>query len=325
MPNAGIIGIGAYLPERVVTNHEIEHIVDTTDEWIYTRTGIKKRRIAKEGEATSDIGYKAAERAIEDAGIRKEDIDLLICATMTPDMLFPSTACLLAKKLNIKCAAFDISAACSGFLYALEVARNFVLADSCKNVLIVASEVISRFIDWEDRNTCVLFGDGAGAVIVSKVDEGKGIIQNFLSADASGWDLLFLPAGGSLMPASMRTVREKKHFLKMKGNELFKIAVKVMSEAALEVLRKSSYTIDDVSVLVPHQANVRIIKAVAERINLSPEKIFMNLSEYGNCSAASIPIALDEVKRKGLLNEGSLVLLVAFGAGLTWGATLMRW
>jgi 3-oxoacyl-[acyl-carrier-protein] synthase-3 len=325
MGNAGIVGLGSYLPSRVLTNHELERLVETTDEWIYTRTGIKERRIAEDGEAASDLGHHAAVNAIEDAGIRKEEIDLLICGTMTPDMLFPSTACLLQKSLELNCAAFDVSAACSGFLYALEIARNAIMSGRYRNVLVVATEVLSRLIDWEDRSTCVLFGDGAGAVVVARVNEEEGIIGNYLCADGLQWDLLFLPAGGSRIPASIQSVQQRMHYLKMKGNELFKIAVKVMSEAAQRVLREASLRVEDVSLLVPHQANVRIINAVAERINLSPQKIYMNLSQYGNCSAASIPIALDEAKKKGVLRKGDIVLLLAFGAGLTWGATLLRW
>ncbi|MBU1782096.1 ketoacyl-ACP synthase III [bacterium] len=327
MKSVGIIGIGTYLPEKIITNHDLEKLVDTSDEWITTRTGIKERRFADKEMAASDLGTIAASRAILDAHIKKEEIDLLIVAAMVPDMLFPSTACLVQGKLGLKkdIIAFDLSAACSGFIYALEVGRQFVLSGNCKTVLIIASEVISKIIDWEDRNTCVLFGDGAGAVILKEVTSGSGIISSYFGCDGELANLLEMPAGGSRFPASNETIRERFHYLKMKGNELFKIAVKMMFHSVKEALKRAEISHKDVDLLIPHQANIRIIDAVAKMLKFPKEKVFINLDKYGNTSAASLIIALKEAREEGRLNEGDTLVTTAFGAGLTWGANVIKW
>jgi len=322
----GIKGIGAYVPDEVLTNKDLEKMVDTSDEWITERTGIKKRRRAAPHEATSDLASEAARRALEDANISIDEIDAIIVGTATPDMLFPSTACLVQKNLgSTGVPAFDISAACSGFLYGLSIAEGFVRSGLYRNVLVVGAETLTRILDWNDRATCVLFGDGAGAAVVGHVGDGRGIISLFLGSDGSLGELLMLPAGGSRLPASEETVRKRLHFVKMEGNKLYKFAVRAMAAAASKVLEDSGYTGADLDLLVPHQANLRIIDATAQRIGIDQSKVYINIDEYGNTSAASIPIALDEAKRKGLLKEGMLVELVSFGGGLTWASCLMVW
>lgn len=327
-PNSIIIkGTGKYVPERIVTNDDLSKIVDTSDEWIFGRSGIKRRRIAADGETTSDMALKASKAAIESAGLTPHDIDLVIVTTVNPDMLFPSTACILQAKLGIRnnIPCFDLEAACSGFVYGMEVATSMMASGRYKNALVVSSEKMSSMLDWKDRSTCVLFGDGSGAVVfAASGEENVGILGNVLGADGSDTAMLCMPAGGSAMPPSERTVREGLHYLKMDGREVFKHAVRIMQEKALEVLDLCGVSAEDVALLIPHQANTRIIETVAKRLKIPSEKVYVNIENYGNTSSASIPIALDEVVRGGKVRKGDLVLLVAFGAGLTWGATLVR-
>jgi 3-oxoacyl-[acyl-carrier-protein] synthase-3 len=322
----GILGVGKYLPENVLTNADLERMVDTTDEWITTRTGIKERRIASESEATSDMAAKAAQAALKNAGMKPEDIELIIVATITPDMFFPSTACQLQYKLGIaNVPAFDISVACSGFIYGLTIADQFMKTGMYKTALVVASEKMSTITDWEDRATCVLFGDGAGAAILGPVKEG-GILGANLGADGSKGDLLQLPAGGSRMPPSIKTIENKLHTIKMEGNVLFKHAVKMMADAALAVAEPLGFKGDDIDIIIPHQANVRILNAVAKRLGVDPEKkVYLNIDKYGNMSAASSAVALAEAVEEGRIKKGDMILMDAFGGGLTWGALLIKW
>ena len=322
-----IRGTGAYLPEKVLTNDELSSIVDTSDEWIKTRTGISERRICAENEYTSDLAVAAAAKAIEDAGLKKEDIDLLIVATITPDMPFPSTACIVQAKLGLeKITAFDVEAACSGFLYILDLATAMLESGRYKNALIIGAEKLSSIIDWEDRKTCVLFGDGAGAAVLSRVDEPDvGVLDSTLHADGSHEALLHMPGGGSRMPATGESIDARNHFLKMKGKEIFKHAVRNMRKAATSLLERQNLDISKIDRVIPHQANIRIIDTIQERLEIPKDKFYNNLQSYGNTSSASIPIALDEACRKGLVKKGDLVLCIAFGAGLTWGASLIKW
>ncbi len=321
-----IIGTGSYLPEKVLSNHDLEKMVDTTDEWIVTRTGIKQRRIASSDQAASDLAVAAAKKAINNANISPDDIDLVIVATITPDMLFPSTACIVQSKLGIKNAAvFDIGAACTGFIYGLSVAHQFLQNGSCKTALVIASEVLSKITDWEDRNTCVLFGDGSGAAILQKSNTEDGFLSFYLGADGQYIDLLKMPAGGSRIPATIDTVQNRMHYLKMIGNEVFKIAVQSMLESANIALNQCGLTCEDVNLVIPHQANIRIIKALAKRMRLAKENIFMNIEKYGNMSAATIAVGLDEAMKSGRIKKGDIIELVAFGAGFTKGACVIRW
>jgi 3-oxoacyl-[acyl-carrier-protein] synthase III len=325
MRKVGIIGVGEYLPQKVLTNADLEKIVDTTDEWITTRTGIKERRIASSSEATSDLAIKAAKEALRDAKLTPQDIDLVIVATITPDLIFPSTASIVQNALSIKnAAAFDISAACAGFVYALSVARQFITNGAYKNALVIGAEKLSAVTDWQDRNTCVLLGDGAGACVVSGVDSG-GIASIYLDCDGSNLELLYMPAGGSRLPATYETVDKRMHFLKMRGNELFKIAVKTMTMAAEKVLEQAGLTFKDIDLIVPHQANSRIIMAVAKKLGIPEEKIFLNIEKYGNMSSASMVTALVEAVKEGRVKRGDTVLLDCFGAGLVWGACVINW
>ncbi len=319
-----IIGTGSYLPERVLTNKDLEKMVDTSDEWIVTRTGIKERRIVEKGERTSDLATKAAIKALESARITPEDIDVIIVATITPDMFFPSTACFVQDKLKAKKSfAFDISAACSGFIYGLSVANDILKNNPSKKVLLIGAETLSKIVDWEDRNTCVLFGDGAGAVVLEGHEGESGIIATNLYSDGSFWELLNIPGGGSANPISPEIIEKKLHFIKMQGNGVFKIAVKALGDAAIEIMKNNN--VDNIDILIPHQANIRIIQAIAKRIGIPMEKVYLNIDRYGNTSSASIPIALDEANKEGRLKEGDIVLLEAFGGGLTWGSVLLRW
>lgn len=321
----GILGMGSYVPDKVLTNFDLEKIVSTSDEWIRTRTGISERRIAADGIATSDLAVEAAKRAITDAGFKPKDIPLIIVATITGDYQFPSTACLVQHKLGIKDAvAFDIGAACSGFIYGLEIARQFITTGKYDKALIIGAEKLSSIIDWEDRNVCVLLGDGAGACVLGGVNEGAGILGNYMSVDGGCGDLLNVPAGGSAMPATYDTIDKHLHFMKMKGREVFKEAVTVMSRSGLEVLKQCNLGIDDIDCIIPHQANIRIIEAIAKRLKISMGKVYTNLDRYGNMSAASIPVALDEAIKNGTIKKGQKVLLVAFGAGFTWGSTVIQ-
>ena len=300
--------------------------MDTNDEWISERTGIKVRHIVADGENTSDIAAKAAERALKDAGLTADDIDLIVVATATPDMLFPSTACLVQNKLKAaKAAAYDLAAGCSGFMYAIVTASQFIKTGLYKHVLVIGAESLSRILDWTDRNTCVLFGDGAGAVVLGEVPEGYGILGSNLGSDGSGGDLLCLPAGGTSRPATEETVRDRLHFVHMAGNEVFKFAVKVMGEAALNALEHAQIDTSEVDWLIPHQANIRIIQSAAKRLKMPMEKVIVNVDKYGNTSSASIPIALEEAIHDGRIKSGQVITMVGFGAGLTWASAVMRW
>ncbi|WP_053956965.1 beta-ketoacyl-ACP synthase III [Inediibacterium massiliense] len=322
----GILGTGSYLPPKIMTNHDIEQIVDTSDEWIVARTGIKGRHIADENTATAHLATKAAKLALEDAKVLPEEIDLIIVATVTPDMLFPSTACIVQKEIKaINAAAFDLAAGCSGFLYGLSVAKQFIATGMYQRVLVIGAETLSKILDWKDRNTCVLFGDGAGAAVLGPTEEGFGILSSTMGADGEGGKFLTMPAGGSLMPASIETIEQRLHYLKMDGSEVFKFAARTMPKASIEALNLSGYNIDDVDCLIPHQANIRIIKSAAKKLNLPMEKIFVNLDKVGNMSAASIPVALDEAVKQSKIKKGDLIVLVGFGAGLTWGSNVIRW
>jgi len=322
--NVGIIGIGSYTPPKVVTNSDLEKMVDTSDEWIVTRTGIKERRIAESDVATSDLSFEAAKIALASANLSPKDIDLIIVATVTPDMLFPATACILQDKLGAECPGFDLSAGCSGLIYALSVGAQFVANGTYNNVLVVGAEVLSKITDWQDRSTCVLFGDGASAIVLGPVERG-GFRSFVLGADGSGGKLLELPAGGSRLPASYETVSQRLHYIKMNGREVFKFAVKIMGEAALEAIEKAGLTPSDIDLFIPHQANIRIIESAAERLKLSMDRVFINLDRYGNTSSASVGIALHEALLSGRIREGNRVVMVGFGAGLTWGACVLEW
>lgn len=320
-----ILGTGSSVPEKVITNFDLERMVETSDEWITTRTGIKERRVAAPSETTSTFALLASQKALESACVSPEELDCIIVATVTPDMLFPSTACILQHALGAKKAfAFDLEAGCTGFVYALAVAEKYLLAEGKGKALVVGAETLSKIVDWQDRATCVLFGDGAGAAVLG-LDDRPGILATYLGADGGGAHLLELPAGGSRMPASLETVNQRLHYIKMNGNEVFKFAVRVVEEASLKVLAKAQKTVDDVHLFIPHQANIRIIQSAARRLGIPEEKIFVNVDRYGNTSAASIPIALDEALRSQRIRKGDVVLLVGFGAGLTWGAALIEW
>jgi 3-oxoacyl-[acyl-carrier-protein] synthase-3 len=321
-----IISTGSYLPEKILTNFDLEKIVDTSDEWITERTGIKERRIASENQAASDLAYEASRLALEKASLKAEDIDLLIAATVTGDMPFPSTACIIQHRLGAKnAAAFDINAACSGFLYGLYVADSFVRSGMHKRVLIIGAEVLSKITDWEDRTTCVLFGDGAGAAIVEPTEEERGIISMHINSDGGMWDLLHIPGGGSRYPVSKDSLDKRLHYIKMKGNETFKIAVRTLEDLVLRILKDNKLDPSQLSLLIPHQANLRIIQATADRLGLPMDKVLINIDKYGNTSAASIPIALDEAVMTGRIKDGDYILLEAFGGGLTWASALIKW
>ncbi|MDF2521803.1 MAG: ketoacyl-ACP synthase [Clostridia bacterium] len=324
--HAGIIATGSYVPEKRLTNEYFEQIVDTNNEWIVSRTGIEERRVAAENEATSDIATKAALRALEKSGRTAEEIDLIIVATVTPDMAFPSTACIVQKNIGaVNAAAFDVEAACSGFIYGITIAESFVSKGAYKNVLVIGAETLSKIVDYTDRNTCILFGDGAGAAIISEVEEGYGILSSYIGANGSAGELLTQPAGGSRLPASEQTVRDRLHYIQMNGSEVFKFAIKIMGEAAEKALSMCGMKKEDIDFLVPHQANTRIIDSAVKRLKISPDKVYVNLNKYGNMSSASIAVALDEANEKNLLKDGDVVVLVGFGGGLTWGASVLRW
>lgn len=325
MRKVGIIGVGEYLPKKILTNADLEKMVDTSDEWITSRTGIKERRLAAKNEATSDLAIKAAKAALADAKLKPQDLDLIIVATVTPDMAFPAVACLLQSALGAKTAiCFDISAACAGFIYALVTAQQFIARGSAKIALVIGAEVLSSVTDWQDRNTCVLFGDGAGAAVLAEVKSG-GIISTDMGSDGSKANLLMLPAGGSRNPASAQTLDKRLHYLKMQGNEVFKLAVTIMAEAAQNALKKAGLECKDIDLVIPHQANIRIIMAMAKKLGLSPDKVYLNIEKYGNMSSASTATALCEAVREGRIKRGDIVLLDAFGAGLVWGACVIKW
>jgi 3-oxoacyl-[acyl-carrier-protein] synthase-3 len=328
MASVIIAGVGAYAPERVLTNDDLAKMVDTSDEWIRTRSGIRERHIAAPDQACSDLAIQAAQRALADAKVTAADIDLLIIATATPDYPLPSTACIVQHKLGIPphATAFDIVAACSGFVYALEIAYGQLLTNRYKCALIIGSEKLSSITDWSDRTTCVLFGDGAGAAVLKKSDQdGIGIIGSDLGADGELAEYLYTPAGGSRCPASSKTVEDKGHYLRMKGKEIFKNAVRVMETVAREMVEQHGLTFDQINLVIPHQANVRIVEALAGNLGLPLDRFYVNIDRYGNTSSASIPLALDEARKAGKIKPGDYTLLVAFGAGFTYGSTLIRW
>jgi len=322
---ARIVGTGSYVPERVLTNADLERMVATSDSWIVERTGIRERRIAAPGEACSDLGTKAAERALAAAGLPAADLDLILVATCTGDSPLPSTACLIQHRLGaVRAAACDISAACCGFVYALAVGDAYVKT-GLRHILVVGAEVMSVITDWTDRSTCILFGDGAGAVVLGPADGDRGILSSHLHSDGNLWDLICVPGGGSRIPPSDKMLADGLQYIKMKGNETFKVAVKTLEESARETLSANHLSMDDLDLYVPHQANARIIKAVADRLELPMEKVVLNMDRYGNTSAASIPLALDEAVRAARVKDGSLVMIAAFGSGLTWASALIRW
>ena len=321
-----ITAVGSYVPERVLSNADLERIVDTTDDWIMTRTGIRERRIAGPSEFTSDLAAKAATLAMQRAGVTADQIDLIIVATITPEMPFPATACLVQEKIGAKrAAAFDLEAACSGFIYALEVGQQFIMSRTYNTVLVIGAEKLSSIVNWQDRNTCVLFGDGAGAAILQNRPSAHGLLTVCMGADGSKCNLISMPGGGSRHPASMQTVVSAMHYLRMEGKETFKNAVNAMCTAAGEALRRCELEISQIKCIIPHQANRRIIDAVGDRLGATPGQVFVNLEKYGNTSAASVAIALDEAVQTGAIQRGDLVLMVAFGAGLTWGAAVIEW
>lgn len=321
----GVTGIGMYVPKKVLTNKDLEKMVDTSDEWITTRTGIKKRRIVQPGTPASALAAEAAKKALEAAKLDVEDLELIIVATITPDMPFPSTACFVQAKIGARnAAAFDIGAACTGFIYGLVAAKNFIASGMYKNALVIGVEVLSAVTDWTDRNTCVLFGDGAGAAVVQPVSSG-GIMSSYLGSDGNLSNLLYLPGGGSRHPTSKDTIKNRMHYIKMSGSEVFKSAVRLMADAATHAVCDANLTCKDISLLIPHQANMRIINSVGKRIGLPEEKVFLNVEKYGNVSAASTIMALCEAVKEKKIKKGDIVVLVAFGAGFTWGSVVIQW
>jgi 3-oxoacyl-[acyl-carrier-protein] synthase-3 len=323
--NAGIIGMGHAYPSGVLTNADLEKIVETSDEWITTRTGIKQRHKAAENEYTSQFGTLAAQRALERSGLQPEDIDIIICATTTPDQIMPSTGALIQAQIGATNAAgMDVFAACSGFLYGLTLVESMIKTGQVRNALVIGAEVLTKYVDYTDRSTCVIFGDGAGAAVIGAVPENKGILATKIRSDGRYEEQLYAPGGGTKIGTSYKTIDDGMHFFKMKGNELFKVAVRSMAEVSAEMVARAGYTIDDVDLVIPHQANQRITDAVASRLGVPEEKVYSNIAQHGNTSSASIPIALDECIEAGKIKEGSLVLLTAFGGGATWGATVVR-
>ncbi|HEX2750108.1 MAG TPA: beta-ketoacyl-ACP synthase III [Verrucomicrobiales bacterium] len=325
-----IAGTGSYVPDRVLTNADLEKIVETTDDWIVSRTGIKERRIAAPDEATSHMATKAAQRAIEAAGIAVEDIDLIIVATISPDTFFPSTACHVQRNLGAtKAVAFDVSAACAGFLYAMQIARHFINSGNRRTALIIGADKLSGIVNWKDRNTCVLFGDGAGAAILTSKDPGdndpSGLLSSIMASDGRLTDILSVPGGGSAIPITPENADQRLNTIHMQGREVFKAAVKHTLEACETAIERAGLTAQDISLIIPHQANIRIVDAIRERLKLPPERAFLNLHKYGNTSGAAIAIALDEAARSGAMKTGDNVLLVAFGAGFAWAASVIRW
>jgi len=323
---AAITGWGSALPSRVLTNFDLEKIVETTDEWITSRTGISERRIVAQEESTSTLAIAAARAALERAEVPPWEVDLVICCTATPDFLFPATACLVQAEIGAENAgAFDLEAACAGFIYGLSVGSQFIRSGAYKTVLVVSAEALSRFIDWEDRKTCVLFGDGAGAVLLQPSDKPSGLLSFVLGSYGVGADLIKLPAGGARIPASNETVSSRDHYIKMNGQEVYRFAVRILGDSAVDALKKAGLGYSDISLFIPHQANTRIIDSVARRLELDPDKVYMNIARYGNTSAASIPIALCEAVDLGRVKPGDNLLFVAFGAGLASGACVVKW
>jgi 3-oxoacyl-[acyl-carrier-protein] synthase III len=323
--NAGIIGMGHAYPEGILTNADLEKIVETSDEWITSRTGIKQRHKARDDEYTSQFGVLAARQALERAGLEATDIDIIICATTSPDQIMPSTGALIQAQLGANNAAgMDVFAACSGFLYGLTMVESMIKTGQIRYALVIGAEILTKFVDYTDRGTCVIFGDGAGAAVLGPVAKDKGILATKIRSDGRYEDQLNAPGGGTRLGTTHQTIDDRLHFFKMKGNELFKIAVRSMADISKEMLDKAGYTVDDVDLVIPHQANQRITDAVAQRLGVPDEKVYSNIAEHGNTSSASIPIALDECIQSGKVKEGSLVLMTAFGGGVTWGGTLVR-
>jgi 3-oxoacyl-[acyl-carrier-protein] synthase-3 len=324
-PRTIILGTGSELPSKVITNADLEKLVDTSDEWITTRTGIKERRVLEEGKGNADMAYRAAVRALEDAGLEPKDVEAIIMGTVTPDYPFPSSACVLEDMLGARGAfSFDVNAACSGFLNALAIADSFIRAGRIKNALVLGSDALSRLLNWQDRSTCILFGDGAGAVVVGASHNGKGVLSVRLRTDGSYVKQLYVPAGGSLKPADLEAVKARENTITMNGKEVFKVAVRAMEDISREALKEAGVCIGEVSLVIPHQANRRIIKALTERLGVPMERVIVNLEKYGNTSAASIPVALDEARREGRIRSGDIVLLNAFGAGFAWAAAVIK-
>lgn len=322
----GIVGVGSAVPDRILTNADLERMVDTNDDWIITRTGIRERRITTSEETTSTIAVRAARRALDDAGISPEEVDLILIATVTPDMVFPSTACLVQDAIGAtRAAAMDLSAACPGFIYGISIGSQTIASGMYDTVLVIGAETLTKITDFQDRNTAVLFGDAAGAVVLRPVSEGKGILSSVLGSEGSGAELLKLPAGGSRNPATFETVEKRQHYISMNGNEVFKFAVRIMGEASLQALEKAGLSREDVDLLIPHQANTRIIDSAVKRLKLDPDKVIINVERFGNTSSASIPVAMDEALRAGRIKDGDTLVLVSFGAGLVWGACVVRW
>ena len=323
---AAIVGTGSCLPERVLTNHDLEKMVDTSDEWIFTRTGIRERRVVANGQVTSDLGAEAARRALANAGVRPEEVSLLITATITPDYFFPSTSCMIQQKIGaVNTGGFDLSAACAGFVYAVIMAGRLIESDPKQTALVVGAETLTKVTDYTDRTSCILFGDGAGAVVMRACSDGRGLMASEYGIDGSGGDYMKLPAGGSAMPASERTIRERLHYMRVRGRETFKFAVIKMADLVQAALRDSGLTMDDVALIVPHQVNVRILQAAAERLDVGMDKIYCNIDRVGNTSAASVPIALDEAAKSGRIRKGDIVVMVAFGGGVSWSSAVVRW
>jgi 3-oxoacyl-[acyl-carrier-protein] synthase-3 len=326
MASATILGTGTALPEKIVTNRDLEKLVETSDQWITERTGIKERRQAAPSDTTSSLSVKAARQALEMAGLQPADLDLIICSTISPDMPLPSTAAFIQRDLgaNAVCA-FDLAAACSGFIFGMTVAEQFIKTGKAHNVLVVGAELLSRYVDYKDRATCVIFGDGVAAAVLGKPTDGSGILATEMHTDGHFSDHLFIPAGGTARPTSCETVQSGGHYIKMRGNELFKVAVRNLEEVSRRVLEQAGYKSSDIDLFIPHQANQRITDAVRDRLGVDPSKVYSNISRIGNTSSASIPICLDECVRSGRIKKGDLILMAAFGAGVTWGAVLMRW
>ncbi len=324
--NAGILGTGFYVPEKIMTNADLEKIVETSDEWIVERTGIKERRIAEDNQPMSDLAMKAAQNALADAGVAAEDLDLIIVATLTSDRIIPSTACMIQNLLGAKhAAAFDLSAACSGFAYAASVAAQFIETGAYKKALVIGAETLSKYINWEDRNTCVLFGDGAGAAVLGQVEDGYGILSFDLGSDGSGGDAIQIPSSGSLMPVSKESIDQKLNLIHMNGRDVFKFAVKAMGKTVKNSLAKIDMPQEKIDWLVPHQANIRIIESAAKRLSMPMDKVVVNIHKYGNMSAACIPIALAEAAAAKRFKKGDIIALSGFGAGLTWASCIIRW
>ncbi len=327
MSRARIIGTGASVPKKILSNADLEKLVETSDEWITTRTGIRERHVVSEGEHFSDLCTRAAEQALKRAHMKPEEVDMILVGTISGDMPFPATSCLVQRNLGAsRAAASDVGAACVGFLYALHLADGLIQSGKAQNVLVIGGEILSRYVDWTDRNTCVLFGDGAGAVVLQATKGDHGILGSSMKSNGNYYDFICMPGGGSDWPANdPKSIEQRMPFIKMKGNETFKVAVKAMADVTSEVLAEQGFTHEQVDLFIPHQANVRIIDAVAQKLKIDPGKVFKNIDRYGNTSAASIPIALDECVREGRLKAGDMVLMTAFGAGLVWGSVLLRW